>query len=135
MGRYIVREAEEYYDMDDCDARGYPKKKIRYTGEEYETTVDPNGDHVESGPDGWEIHTVICQKEVQASPLTLSANSLNLFVGEEKSVYITPEYRSHSVESSEKAVATAVVKSFYVRIKAVVDYNLWTLRQRERPFH
>lgn len=59
MGRYVVRVAEEYYDMDECDARGYPVKKIRYTGEEYETTVDPNGDYVEYGPDGWETHTVI----------------------------------------------------------------------------
>ena len=59
MGRYIARVAEEYYDMDDCDARGYPIKKIRYTGEEYETTVDPDGDSVEAGPDGWETHTVI----------------------------------------------------------------------------
>ena len=24
MGRYVVREAEEYYDMNECDARGYP---------------------------------------------------------------------------------------------------------------
>ncbi len=59
MGRYVVRFAEEYYDMDDCDSRGYPIRKIRYTGEEYETYVDPDGDYVESGPDGWEIHTVI----------------------------------------------------------------------------
>lgn len=59
MGRYFVRIAEEYYDMDDCDSRGYPKKKIRYTGEEYETTVDPDGVRVEGGPDGWETHTVI----------------------------------------------------------------------------
>lgn len=59
MGRYLVRIAEEYYDMDDCDSRGYPIKKIRYTGEEYETYADPDGDLVESGPDGWETHTVI----------------------------------------------------------------------------
>ena len=56
MGRYVVREAEEYYDMDACDARGNPVKRIRYTGVEYETTVDPDGDYVEMGPNGWEIH-------------------------------------------------------------------------------
>jgi hypothetical protein len=59
MGIYVVREAEEYYDMDACDARGNPVKRIRYTGVEYETTVDPDGDYVEMGPNGWEIHTVI----------------------------------------------------------------------------
>ena len=59
MGRYIVRVAEEYYDMNECDSHGNPVKKIRYTGEEYETTVNPDGDHVECGPNGWEIHTVI----------------------------------------------------------------------------
>ena len=61
MGRYIVRVAEVYYDMDSgqCDARGYPIREIRYTGEEYETSVDPGGDFVEYGPDGTELHTVI----------------------------------------------------------------------------
>lgn len=59
MGRYLVRIAEKYYDMDDCDSRGYPIEKIRYTGEEYETYIDPDGDYVECGPDGWETHTVI----------------------------------------------------------------------------
>ncbi len=118
MGRYVVREAEEYYDMNECDARGYPVKKIRYTGVEYETTVDPEGDYVESGPDGWEIHTVIVQKEVQAPPLTLYKNSLNLIVGEEN--YVThPDNHSYSVESSDEAVATAEEKGFYVWIKAV----------------
>ena len=59
MGRYVVRIAEKYYD-EDCDWRGYPIEKIRYTGEEYETTICPDSSYgVESGPDGWEIHTVI----------------------------------------------------------------------------
>lgn len=65
MGRYVVREAEEYYDMNECDARGYPVKKIRYTGVEYETTVNPDGDYVEMGPDGWEIHTLIGGRKPQ----------------------------------------------------------------------
>ena len=60
MGHYVVRVAEEYYD-DECDWRGYPVKKIRYTGEEYETTVEPEDSvdcHVMS--DGYtEAHTVI----------------------------------------------------------------------------
>ena len=119
MGRYVVREAEEYYDMDDCDARGYPKKKIRYTGEEYETTVDPNGEYVESGPDGWEIHTVICQKKVQASPLTLRKTSLDLIVGEESTVGVSGNY-SYGVKSSDKAVATAeVVGDWGIRVYAM----------------
>jgi len=119
MGRYVVREAEEYYDMDDCDARGYPKKKIRYTGEEYETTVDPNGEYVESGPDGWEIHTVICQGKVPTSPLTLNKTSLDLIVGEESSVYVSGNY-SYGVKSSDKAVATAeVVGDWGIRVYAM----------------
>ena len=61
MGRYVVRVAEEYYDLDDCDWRGYPKRKIRYTGEEYETSEEPDdsiGCSVMS--DGYtESHTVL----------------------------------------------------------------------------
>ena len=61
MGRYIVRIAEKYFDMDDCDARGYPKEKYRYTGEEYETNSEPEDSlSCSVASDGYtEIHTVI----------------------------------------------------------------------------
>ena len=59
MGRYVVKIAKKKYNPDKCDARGYPIEEIEYTGEEYETTIDPDGDYVEMGPDGWETHTVI----------------------------------------------------------------------------
>lgn len=60
MGRYVVREAEEYFDWDDCDSHGNPKKKIRYTGVEYETTVEPEDSHdVHMLGNDWEEHTVI----------------------------------------------------------------------------
>lgn len=121
MGRYVVREAEEYYDMNECDAHGYPIKKIRYTGEEYETTVDPGGDYVESGPDGWEIHTVIHKGLAPTFPLRLYEKSLDLIVGEESSVTITMGNGRYSVKSSDKAVATAVMvsKYGYINVNAV----------------
>ncbi len=29
MGRYTIPKEEKYFDMEDCDWRGYPKEKVR----------------------------------------------------------------------------------------------------------
>lgn len=60
MGRYIVRVAEEYYD-EEHTINGHPITRLRYTGEEYETSVEPD-DSVSCSvmSDGYtEVHTVI----------------------------------------------------------------------------
>lgn len=36
MGRYIIPKEEKYFDMEDCDSRGYPIQKVR----EVEVEVD-----------------------------------------------------------------------------------------------
>ena len=61
MGKYIVQEAEEYFDWDDPDSHGNPTKKIRYTGKEYETCSEPeNSIGLSVMSDGYtEKHTVI----------------------------------------------------------------------------
>lgn len=60
MGRYVVRFARKVYDMEKCDARGYPLETIEYTGEEYETYVEPENSYdVHMLGNGWEEHTVI----------------------------------------------------------------------------
>lgn len=61
MGKYVVEEAEEYFDWDDPDSHGNPKKKIRYTGKEYETYSEPeNSIGLSVMSDGnTEKHTVI----------------------------------------------------------------------------
>ncbi|MCR5192957.1 MAG: WG repeat-containing protein [Bacteroidales bacterium] len=61
MGRYVVEVAEEYFDWDDLDSHGNPKKKLRYTGEKYETNSEPeNSVGLSVMSDGYsEKHTVV----------------------------------------------------------------------------
>lgn len=41
MGKYIINEGHEYYDENECDARGYPVKRWRSTGGSYESISEP----------------------------------------------------------------------------------------------
>lgn len=41
MGKYIINEGHEYYDENECDARGYPVKRWRSTGGSYESNSEP----------------------------------------------------------------------------------------------
>ena len=58
MAKYIVQRVREYYDMDSCDARGYPRKYVEEIGEPYETNVEPHGEYKGEIYDGVSLYYV-----------------------------------------------------------------------------